>query len=91
MVDLETFELPISIIEACRVVPYKGLASAGAAALGRVELIRASPVTAQVDVGDNALVFEMRPDVAICVGEIRKCCAPSGWVGASRGDIRWDF
>lgn len=91
LVDLEAFELPVSIVEARRVVPHKGLAGAGAAALSRVEFIRASPVTAQIDICDDALVFEMRTDVAICVGEICKRCAPSGWVGASRGDIRWDF
>jgi len=91
LVNLEAAELPISCAEARCIIPHKRLASTGAAALGFVVLVRTSPITAQIDVGNDTLVFEMGPDVTIRVWEICKSCAPSRWVRTPRGDIRRDF
>lgn len=91
LIDLKAAKLPVRSVETSRIIPHKCRAVARATTLCRVVLGRARQVTTQRDIDDDTLVLEMRTDVAIRAGEVRKCFAPGGWVGTARGDIGRDL
>lgn len=50
----------------------------------------ASVLPAKIDINDNALVLEVRANIAICVGEICSGRAPGAWVRVPGGDVGRD-
>jgi len=68
--NLEAVKLPVRLVEGRSVVGNKVCTGAGTGVLLGVEFIRSGPVSAQVDVGDDALVAEVVPNIAVRVGEI---------------------
>lgn len=88
LVDLERAKLPEGIGEGVGVVGDVVGAVAGAAA-GGVHV--AGVLAAQVDVDDDALVAEVRADVAVGVGEVGGGLAPGAGVGGLRGHVGGDF
>lgn len=57
-----------------------------------VEAGLSSQLAAQVDVGDDALIAEMRSDIAVRAGKVGQCLPPGRWVGsqAGIGDVGWN-
>lgn len=92
LVDLETLKLPVRIREGCRVACNKLGAATGTLELFGVELRLAGELTAQIDIGNDALVAEMRLDIAIGAWEVGQGGYPGRWIraGIRVGDIAWD-
>lgn len=85
LINFETLKLPVRLGKGARVVGHKIRARPGAVGLLIVEAGLPSQLPAQVDIGDDALVAEMRRNVAVRAGKVGQRLSPGGRVGRRVG------
>lgn len=93
LVHLETIKLPVGIREIPAHLRRKLRACRGAAVHVRIELRGPRHLAADVDIGHNALVLEVRRDIAVRARKIAGGLAPFRGIRATRvrGDVGRDF
>lgn len=88
-IDLETRKLPVRVVVHTAWLRANIVNTRSRASTLRVErLSGASPLSADIDIGDDALISEVRRDIAISAREVRQCFAPRSRIWRSRCHIR---
>jgi len=82
-----TSPLPIRGLERGVVTRHETLTSTWTGILRTIHTCRTSPSTAQIDIGNDTLVSEVRRDITIRAREIRQCFAPSTRVRRAVGAV----
>ena len=76
LVNLETFELPICLSKVGRVVGHEIRAAPRAVVQFCIEQWFGTQRTAQVNIGNDALIGKVRWDITVGAGKIRQCSSP---------------
>lgn len=85
LINFETLKLPVRLIKGARVVGHKVRARPGTVGLLIVEADLPSQLPAQIDIGDDALVAEMRRNVTVSAGKVGQRFSPGRRVGRRVG------
>lgn len=93
LINLEPLEFPIRFREILWVMGNKVRARSRTVICVRIELSLCPQLATEIDVDHDALVLEMRRDVAFCVGEIGERGSPRRWIWDVVGirHIGWDI
>lgn len=81
--DSEALNLPVCILKCSGIIRNEIVASRWTIALAAVYRFLPSPVSAKIDVHDNAGVPKMVANVAMSIREVGSRFAPRRWIGRS--------
>lgn len=80
LIYFEAFELPVRLSEVARVAADKTFACTRTVILFSIECLVTTELSAEIDVGNYTLIFEVRGYIAVSIGKVSQCSPPCWWV-----------
>ena len=87
LIDLETLEFPVRLCERAGIRSHVRGAITRTLRLINVVFVRSSQRSAQINVGNDTLISEVRRNAAVCGWEVGCSFTPGGWVRTAVGDV----